>query len=434
MFGQKDNDKKIESKQDKKTPMENIVIHTMKKDLANPDGPGFDQPEESAAATGLNIPKPADKKNITPTPGRTDITPPESSFSPAQKDQNLSVGPFASSAPTAPSLGKIIASPPESTPVSRPPITSPSPKDTFAVPTPPASPISSQPKVSLPADITLQNSFPWGKLLMIILVILIVLVAAGGTYYYWLTNPTNFQTLFRNILQKQSAPATTSNTPADNNLPAATQPAQPVQTFSLDKPNYLSIDTAAAPDGIKSEINDYVQKVIAQNPSTPVEFLVTDSQNNPVGFDKFAALAGINLPSSVMTNLSTDFSLFIYVDGGKARLGLEIGSKDLISTNLKNSLANEESNLPKDLESIFLVSGYTISNAAFNTSYYSGAEIRYFNIISPEELSVDYTIFRNKLLIGTTKMTLRSIIDYVSNSPGSLQPASSVPQATGSSQ
>ena len=55
------------------------------------------------------------------------------------------------------------------------------------------------------------------------------------------------------------------------------------------------------------------------------------------------------------------------------------------------------------------------------------------NLILPEALSMDYTIFNKKLLIGTTKMTLRSIIDYelaVSAIPATTPTIQSQPSAT----
>jgi hypothetical protein len=112
-----------------------------------------------------------------------------------------------------------------------------------------------------------------------------------------------------------------------------------------------------------------------------------------------------------MNNLSDKFSLFLYNDSNNVRLGLAVDSKDTTEINLKKTLTQGEAALAKNIEPLFLPSEYTIANKAYNTSYYNGAEIRYLNIISPEDLSVDYTIFQDKWIIGTTKMTLRSIID-----------------------
>jgi hypothetical protein len=236
------------------------------------------------------------------------------------------------------------------------------------------------------------------------IIIFAVLSAAFGGYYFWTTR------------QQEASPQVPVNIPVD--VPIA--PSQPVVTsLSTDKPNYLNIDIAATDQAkIKETIANYAQKVLDLKATTPVEFIITDSQNNPIGFSAFANASGVALSNDIMTNLDDKFSLFIYSDAEKPHVGLSIISKDIAGTKLKSALTKSEKTIQNSLTPIFLTSDYTIKNAPFATSFYNGAEIRYSNITSPEELSTDYTIFQDKLLIGTTKMTLRSIIDhYVSLEP-----------------
>ena len=77
---------------------------------------------------------------------------------------------------------------------------------------------------------------------------------------------------------------------------------------------------------------------------------------------------------------------------------------------MKNLLLAEEVNLPDQLSPLFFTTGYQ-KNKPFNTNTYKTLEIRFSNIISPEKLSIDYAILENKLLIGTTKATIRALID-----------------------
>jgi hypothetical protein len=248
------------------------------------------------------------------------------------------------------------------------------------------------------------SSSSWSKIMTVSIIIFAVLSAAFGGYYFWTTR------------QQEASPQVPVNIPVD--VPIA--PSQPVVTsLSTDKPNYLNIDIAATDQAkIKETIANYAQKVLDLKATTPVEFIITDSQNNPIGFSAFANASGVALSNDIMTNLDDKFSLFIYSDAEKPHVGLSIISKDIAGTKLKSALTKSEKTIQNSLTPIFLTSDYTIKNAPFATSFYNGAEIRYSNITSPEELSTDYTIFQDKLLIGTTKMTLRSIIDhYVSLEP-----------------
>ena len=240
---------------------------------------------------------------------------------------------------------------------------------------------------------------PWTKVMVAIIVILVLLASVFGAYRFWMKR--------QSALENPNPSQTPVNTPS---VPAIPNPS--TTSLSADKPNYLSIDMETADkDKIKETISDFAKKIPDLQISTPVEFLVTDDQNNPISFGKFASAYGLALNPDIMNNLGDKFSLFLYNDTGKVRLGLAVDSKDIAEINLKKALTQGEPDMAKNVEPLFLSTEYTLENKAFATSYYNGAEIRYENITFPEDLSVDYTIFRDKLIIGTTRLTLRSIID-----------------------
>lgn len=242
-----------------------------------------------------------------------------------------------------------------------------------------------------------EHHFNWTKMIVSAVILFVMLLSASSGYYFWMTRFNS------------QPPQETAQT-----LPP---PPEPAPSLSTSNPNYLSVDMDNADStSIKESINKYVKEVSGQKPESPVEFIVRDLANNPVTFSKFAVKIGITFPAEITASLGSNFSLFIFNDNDNVRLGLAIDSTDSTNEKLKDALSKEEANLPKDLEPLFLTTTYTLENREFNTSYYGGAEIRYRNIISPEELSIDYTIFRNKLVVGTTKMTLRSIIDSLTNS------------------
>ncbi|MFA6047434.1 MAG: hypothetical protein WCV59_01670 [Parcubacteria group bacterium] len=228
----------------------------------------------------------------------------------------------------------------------------------------------------------------WGKLILITVVIFLLFAAGAGGYYFW--------------INKKSAAK----------IPTSTTVSPPKSTLALDKPNYLNVDTSSEKIDIASAIDKYVREVTDEKPNTPVEFIVVDNQNNPILFKDFASKSGLSLPKDITGNLKDTFSLFIYLDEEQPRIGLAVDSNDLVGINLKDALLKNETSLISNMTSLYLGNSVNTDDTPFTTSYYGGAEIRYKNIPIPT-MSLDYTIFRDKLIIGTSKMTARSIIDYL---------------------
>lgn len=241
------------------------------------------------------------------------------------------------------------------------------------------------------------------KAFLIAAIIFIILALGAGGYYFWLTRINSQEDIIEKIPLPETQPESIETLPI----------------FSLDKPNYLSLDIENAnSQKIQTELKKYTGEVLKLNASGPIEFVITDAQNNPTSFQDFSKSLEITLPESVTTLLGSEFSLFLYADNGKARTGIAIST--LNEEQLKINLAKEEGNLTKLFEPIYL--GFqTLSeeNKLFKTSLYENAEIRYFNIVPfNDELSFDYTTFNNQLIIGTSRMTLRTIIDYVKTQTG----------------
>lgn len=267
-----------------------------------------------------------------------------------------------------------------------------------------------------------RNTSNLGKSVAIIIIVLVILIGGAGAYYFIATKQkTSNITVTEPIVEP---------TPEPTPKPEPEPIVKPVPTpqFSTDKPNYLALNTSSATTAaatIKDTLNKYSQDVTTAAVTTPIEFIVVDSKNNPLTFTNFASLAGIALPAGILSDLDKNFSLFMFNDNANTRIGLAIDTKN--ASALKSLLAKEEPNLAKDLAPILLSSNYTLANTAFGKSSYAGMDIKYQNIVSPEDLSIDYTVNTKQWLIGTTKMTLRSIIDYMNNSTVSSSSAASAP-------
>ncbi len=241
--------------------------------------------------------------------------------------------------------------------------------------------------------------------MLLVLGFILIIIGVGG-YYFWKTR------LQSTIKTKKEIQKPVNSVPKEVSSVIDKIPPQKKQDiFATDKPNYLVIDQATIDQtGVKKIIQTYGEQVSQAAITLPVEFMVVDKQNNPISFQDFAQKLGLNFPTAIISQLGTDFSLYIYNDNNQIRLGLVVVIQK--SELLKKLFLTEEKTLPQDLQSLFLTTQYTLKEkTSFNDSQYKDYSIRYDNVISPEILSVDYTITKNNLIIGTTKKTIRVIID-----------------------
>jgi hypothetical protein len=183
----------------------------------------------------------------------------------------------------------------------------------------------------------------------------------------------------------------------------------PVLTYSTTNPNYLRLeDPTLDPEKTKTVLRQHKERVFAEKHILPIEFVVTDAQNKALGFENFSKILGLNFSPALMALLGENFNLFMYNDNASSKIGISIESKDDI--NLAKVLISEEKKLADEISPLFFTTEYR-AEKDFASSEYGTVKIRYQNVISPDTLSVDYAVYKNKLLIGTTKLTLRSIID-----------------------
>lgn len=366
----------------------NLPIHTMRQDLAD-----FLKPSGTMQET------PSDKKTTLPIPPissekeKTEEKPTISPFLSA--DHSPKIQPAQEVNKTAPDRFKSPAPASSKT-------LSDNTKEFFAK-TPFKAPSSPEPesykKPGLSNPIVIhENKTPadpkhhWAKIIYISLSFFIIALFSFGGYYFWLTR--------NNTTEEKNVPPI-SDSPTDN------------FSFSITNPNYLNIDISSDTK-TKNKINQYAQKISEQKQDTPIEFILTDSSNEPINFLEFSNLLGMTLPTDITDNLAETFSLFIYNDNGNKSLGLAM---DLTSEKtLTGYLSQEEVSFAANFLPFTSILAATPPMESwmdknFKTNTHKNTVIRYINIISPEELSIDYAIHQNQLLIGTTRRTLRSIID-----------------------
>ncbi len=255
-----------------------------------------------------------------------------------------------------------------------------------------------------------ENSSNKKTVVAIILGLLVVLVIGAGAYYFMQLQQTT-----SDVAIVEETPITPIETPAKTESPIDEPTANPETTpavktdLSATMPNRLQIDpTTTNSISIKETLNKYATDIQAAGLTAPVEFVITDLQNNPIEFASFATMSGIKLSDAVLANLDKTFSLFIFNDNSNTGIGLAISAKN--KTVLQADLLKAEATMGTDLESIFVYPS-TPASSPFGKAVYEGFDIRYQNLISPQKLSIDYTLDGKQLLIGTTQKTLEMMIN-----------------------
>ncbi|MDO9231249.1 MAG: OmpH family outer membrane protein [bacterium] len=253
--------------------------------------------------------------------------------------------------------------------------------------------INSTPKKEYsPEDINLH------KIASFSFLIFVIIIASAGGYYFWMTR---------------------LSTPSEQNIitaePETILPEEKTETTSVlssQNSNYLQIDlTQATTENLKQTLGNYATKVLATNEIGVFEFLITDETNTPVTFQDFAETLGLKLTSAISAQIGQDFSLYIYNYGDKTRFGLLLTT--LNDNLMKTALAKEEKNLPVSLSPLYpTITAPAIST--FSSTTYKNHAVRYANITSADDYAIDYATIGNKLVIGTTKTTLFSSLDRLS--------------------
>jgi hypothetical protein len=261
---------------------------------------------------------------------------------------------------------------------------------------------------------------PLTNIIFVTIIVIIILSIGVGGYYFFITRSGQVEQQAAPIIEEPVA-----------QIPVVEEPVvitAPIEKYSSLKPNYLPIDIAKAKDtDITKSLMDIVPELGVSASETPLEFLVVDINNNPITFSIFSSALKLNLSPATLSALSENFSIYYYKDGSSVKLGLSIDIKDPIG--LKTSLQKEESNLPSKLLPLFLGATPEIKNGKFKDSIYNNAAIRYLNLNSQNTLSVDYAVGDKQLAIGTSKDTLRKIIDKLSL-PKNVTPSNNIKSTT----
>ncbi len=241
--------------------------------------------------------------------------------------------------------------------------------------------------------------------ILFIFIILIILIIAGSGYYYWMSQTPDADTTLVEIGKD------TYNDIVNGDDTITKEVDQQTHEYSQTLPHYILIDTQS-----DTALNDFTQKIETikenirtQQPLSAISFIITDENSKPLSFDQFALLTGITLPQEVLDQIDESFLLYGYYDNGEVRLGL---SAQTIDPDLVlNAMKDAEPTLVMALRPLFAGEVPETTTPTFTDGIYNQTPIRYANLNTIETLSIDYATYSDDLVIGTSKETIRAIIN-----------------------
>lgn len=180
--------------------------------------------------------------------------------------------------------------------------------------------------------------------------------------------------------------------------------------FVPEAPNYLSVDTETVTAlSLRTMLSQAGDKIIEAKMGRPVEFLLTDKNNNPIAFSRFVYLMNIEFGEELVASFEEPFSLFLYNDAGKIRLGLALTFID--ATKSQKLLTAKERLLPFLFREVLFQGPAVPRESIFRSGVYQDQAVRFVNIDATQNISFDYAFREKHWFIGTSKDTLRAILD-----------------------
>lgn len=230
------------------------------------------------------------------------------------------------------------------------------------------------------------------------LVLLLVALSAGG--YFWWQSSQDSQGKTEVKVESPKMPETTLRVESQSQA-----------KYLTAQPNILSFDTeTVTPEQIKSTLLQAGQTIQKEGLPGAVEFLIRDRNLNPLAFSRFAYLAKLNVPTELLGTLDEPFSLYVFIDDGRPRIALLAYAKDTFA--FEAELKKYEKNLAVAIEPLFLdVTTAPKTNLIFRDGTYLERPVRFANIDDSLGLSIDYAVRGRQWIVGTSKDSLRSVLD-----------------------
>jgi hypothetical protein len=184
--------------------------------------------------------------------------------------------------------------------------------------------------------------------------------------------------------------------------------------YAKDIPNYFSFDVESptAKNDIKAKLDEISVNMEQQDENDPIAFVVTDKNDIPVSFHVFAMSSGMNFPEGILSALEENFEIYAFNDPvAGVRFGFVIDVKNVIT--LPQALRDGELLLPQSFGPVIDLGALGTDQVVFKDNSYGGKSIRFANLNQSESYSIDYSVANDQLIVGTSKNTLRAIMDDI---------------------
>ncbi len=256
-------------------------------------------------------------------------------------------------------------------------------------------------------SITITGEVSGQPLWMNLIAIIFLLSGLGGfgfwVYRYWQDNFT-------------FTPGQETTQTGENGQSAPPSPDE-ILPFDPAVVNTLQLDSTTTDlDVFRTELFSLSASLASSDVKTPVAFQPIDQTGAYYTYSKLSAMIGTSLPPALEPLFDKPFTLYLYNDTDRVRIGLAIESGG-DAAKLKAAMTQNESFLTTLFAPFFLEEGAdNASFEPFSNSLYGAVVIRYSNASDLNGLSLDYADDQGRLFIGTSKATLRALLDLSSAS------------------
>lgn len=236
--------------------------------------------------------------------------------------------------------------------------------------------------------VTQKRSVGLPKLIALALIVILILGGLGG-FLYW-----------RNYSVEVEEP-TEPTEPTEPDIPQSLIPTSGTELIVLE---------AGYKDAFIQELKLILAKEKEEGALDSILIKITSqTEIRYASLSDFISFLGINLPTEI---IQSNYTFFSYRQPEGARLGLVIQLKE--GADLSETLNLWETNIQEDLKALFIGLNeqdvLTAATEEFQDNTYNEIAIRYLNFPS-SDLSIDYAVVDDKLIIATSKESMYAAID-----------------------
>lgn len=261
-------------------------------------------------------------------------------------------------------------------------------------------------------DIDIEENSINHKLVLSILILALLLISGAGAFYF-LSSKKEIALEEKIPLQEEVLTQKNEESPVSTNTEEKIETITKQEEYSLKLPNYLPLNISdTSPKKILSDISTFSNNIKTLSEDGLYEFIIVNEDNSPIAFPIFASAIGITFNQKTFTYFNNNFSLFIHKNLNDINLGLSIETNNQKELSLE--LLSQEKTMEDILKPILPAETITPKAISFSEGIYNEKTIRYKNLNDAESVSIDYSISDKNLFVGTSKTTLRAILDKFS--------------------